>query len=118
MQSVSEVLQVSHVCAERKLSTLAAKTRELVVQAWHTPQAMAALRDTVAIRTQLGLSMDPSLLRALTAQDATAHLDRLCTWLREMDVEFEIGYRTCPSDDQQAAIPGHLVSVRLLARSS
>lgn len=103
--------QISH---SKRLGALVLEIKDLVVDVWHSPQAMQSLEGSASTKTRLDLVLDTNLLRNLRAAEASQHMDGLCSWLVSQQVEYSIGY--LPGQAGAAGKSGgHWTTVRIFS---
>jgi hypothetical protein len=114
MSQPLEVFHLGRTSRTRRIASLVREVKDLVADAWHSPQPLQSAALGQALRTRVGLAISPELFPDLPAKEARHQLNELCQWLRSFNVEYSIGYS--PAQTQQDRGPqGHYLTVEVFA---
>jgi hypothetical protein len=111
-----EIFSLRRQSDAKSVEALQHAVQSLLADAWHSPVGFLSATQPGQVRTRIGIALDPRLLRRLHARDAVGLTHDLCRWMRNLHVEYTLGYLP-----QSASSPldraGHRLEVELIRSS-
>lgn len=113
MAKLHEILRMGRTSRARRIDILVREVKDLVVEAWHTPQALQSVKGNHDVRTRVELAMDPALFKDLQAGEASRRVKDLCAWMQNLRVEYAIGYTPARHSKAVQSV-GHAIAVEMI----
>lgn len=116
MHKTIEVLSLRRRSTAANVVALQQAVRSVLADAWHSPAGVLSMSQPGCVRTRVGIALDPRLLRNMHAAQATQLTHELCCWMRDLHIEYTVGYQP-----YSAALPvgrhEHRLTVELIRSS-
>lgn len=92
MLQTGEILKIGRISRCTSMDKLVREIKDAVVEAWHSPEALRTVESVPDVRTRVELALDPVLLMHLQCGEAKELVNELCVWMRQLNVEYRLGY--------------------------